>query len=54
MIESLEAHTEDNRRVLDRIAVVKVCPDGATAIQSYRRLHQQRPTREFYFVHTAR
>ena len=40
--------------MLDRIAAVEVCPDGAAAMHSYRRLHQQYPTREFYFVHTAR
>ena len=54
VVEALDAHTEENHRVLDRIAVVEVCPDGAAAMKSYRRLHQQYPTREFYFVHTAR
>lgn len=54
IIEALEAHTEDNRRILDRIAVVEVCPDGASAMQRYRRLHQQYPMREFYFAHTSR
>ena len=54
IIEALEAHTEDNRRLLDRIAVVETCADGTAALQSYRRLHQQYPLREFYFVHTNR
>lgn len=54
VIEALEAHTEGNRRMLDRIAVVETSPDGASAMQSYRRLHRQYPLREFYFVHTAR
>ena len=54
IIEALEAHTEGNQRLLDRIAVVEVCPDGAAAMQSYRRLRQQYPRREFYFVHTGR
>ena len=54
IIEALEAHTKDNRRLLDRIAVVETCADGAAAMQSYRRLHQQYPLREFYFVHTSR
>jgi hypothetical protein len=54
IIEALEAHTEDNRRLLDRIAVVETCADGAAALKSYRRLHQQYPIREFYFVHTSR
>lgn len=54
VIEALEAHTEDNQRLLDRIAVVEVCADGTAAMQSYQDLHQQFPLREFYFVHTAR
>jgi hypothetical protein len=54
VIEALEAHTEGNRRILDHIAVVEVCPDSVTAMQTYRRLHQQHPLREFYFVHTSR
>ena len=54
IIEALEAHTENDRRHLERIAVVETCPDGATAMQRYRYLHQQYPLRELYFVHTGR
>lgn len=55
VIEALQAHTTpDSNRDLDRIAVVERCEDGHTAMQSYRRLHQQYPAREFYFVHTSR
>ena len=34
--------------------MVEVCPDSVTAMQTYRRLRQQYPLREFYFVHTSR
>lgn len=54
VIEALEAHTEENRRVLDRIAVLETCADGAGAFQSYQRVHEEHPFREFYFVHTGR
>ena len=54
VIEALQAHSEGNRRILNRIAVVEVCPDSVTAMQTYRRLHQRYPLREFYFVHTSR
>jgi hypothetical protein len=54
VLEALEAHTEGDERILDQIAVVEVCPDSVTAMQTYRRLHQQYPVREFYFVHTSR
>ena len=55
IIEALEAHTTpDNRRQLDKIAVIERCPDGSAAMHSYRFLHKQYPGREFYFVHTSR
>ncbi len=54
VLEALEAHTEGDERILDQIAVVEVCHDSLTAMQTYRRLHQQHPVREFYFVHTSR
>jgi len=54
IVEALEAHTTpDGQRQLDRLAVVETCPDGVTAMRRYRRLHQQFPLREFYFVHTS-
>ncbi len=54
VIEALESHTEHAQRLLDRIAVIDVCADGSAAMQSYRRLHQSFPAREFYFAHTQR
>jgi hypothetical protein len=55
IIEALQAHTAfDNQRQLDKIAVIERCVDGNNAMQSYRRLHQQHPDREYYFVHTSR
>ncbi|MDI6769052.1 MAG: hypothetical protein QMD04_05190 [Anaerolineales bacterium] len=55
IIEALQAHTTaDSHRRLDKIAIIECCQDGAAAMQSYRRLHQQYPAREFYFVHTRR
>jgi hypothetical protein len=55
VVEALEAHTTpDQRRHLERLAVIESCPDGSTAMQRYRRLHQEYPMREFYFVHTSR
>lgn len=53
VIEALDAHSEDQRRLIDRIAVVEVCSDGATAQRRYRQLHAAHPERELYFVHTG-
>lgn len=55
VIEALEAYTTaDNQRQLERIGVIETCSDSSSAMQTYRRLHQIYPTREFYFVHTSR
>ncbi len=54
VIEALEAHSDGNHRILDRIAVIETCTDGAAAMQCYSHLHRQHPQREFYFVHTSR
>lgn len=55
IVEALQAHTgEDRRRHLDRLAVIERCSDGTAALSRYRRLHQEYPSREFYFVHTSR
>jgi hypothetical protein len=51
----MEAHTNpDNRRELDKIAVIETCDNGDMAMNKYRQLHAQYPEREFYFVHTSR
>ncbi len=54
IIEALETHSDTQQRVLDRIAVVERCADGASAFESYQRLHQEHPWRELYYVHTGR
>jgi hypothetical protein len=55
IVEAVEAHTTlDKKRQLERLAVIDKCADGKTAFQTYRRLHEKYPQREFYFLHTAR
>jgi hypothetical protein len=54
IIEAIEARSEGGRRIVERLAVIETCRDGAEALSSYRRLHQVYPQREFYFVHTSR
>ena len=54
-MEALETHTTpENRRILDRMAVLETCTDGNSAMQRYRELHRKDLLREFYFVHTDR
>jgi hypothetical protein len=54
VIEALQAHSEAQHRLLDKIAVVEVCQDGAAAMRSYRTFHQLYPEREYYYAHTSR
>ncbi|HET7506591.1 MAG TPA: hypothetical protein VFK02_36475 [Kofleriaceae bacterium] len=53
VIEVLDAHTEGDRRVLDRMAVLELCPDGRTTMKRYGELRRLHPNREFCFVHTS-
>ncbi|HWO18221.1 MAG TPA: hypothetical protein VNO30_05575 [Kofleriaceae bacterium] len=53
VIEALEAHSENDHRILDRIAVIDVCPDGRTTMKRYGELRRMHPQREFCFVHTS-
>ncbi len=53
LIEALDAHTENHRRIVDRLAVLEACPNGATALERFRALHREHSDRELYFVHTG-
>jgi hypothetical protein len=48
------AHTAAERRIFDKIAVLKACDDNAAVMLAYERWHQAYPQREFYFAQTGR
>jgi hypothetical protein len=54
VVEALEAHSENDRRFIDRIAVLDACPDGRAAMKWYSELRREHPQREFCFVHTSK
>ncbi len=54
VIEALEAHSERDHRIFDRIAVVEVCTDGRTAMKRYGQLQREDPQRELCYVHTSK
>ncbi|MBI5442582.1 MAG: hypothetical protein HY900_15375 [Deltaproteobacteria bacterium] len=55
VVEALEARTlPDDRRIVERFAVVDTCQDGRSAMLRYQALHREYPERELYFVHTQR
>jgi hypothetical protein len=54
MLEAIEAHSEAGVRVLDHVAVISSYPDGESVVEAYRKLHEEFPERELYFIHTSR
>lgn len=54
LVEALQAHSENDKRVLDQLAVVNTFLDGQTAMGAYAKLHHEFPTREFFVLHTDR
>jgi len=54
LIETIKAHSEANRRVLDQLAVIGAFPDSMAAMQSYQQFHKEEPERELYVFHTSR
>ena len=54
LVEATEAHSEDNHRILDEIAVIETFPNGDSAMDGYAKLHRKAPQRELYVFHTDR
>ena len=55
LIEAIEAHTEKNNRILDKITVVDTFKDDNNkALLEYLKLHRKHRDRELYVVHTSR
>lgn len=53
VIEALDAHSENDHRALDRIAVIDVCADGPVAMKRCAELRRLHAHREFCFVYTS-
>ncbi|MDT3699521.1 MAG: hypothetical protein RO469_08830 [Thermincola sp.] len=55
IIEAIEAHTEDNKRIIENIQLVELFgEDNNGALRRYVRLHKAHPEKEYYVVHTSR
>lgn len=54
VIEATAAHTDEDRRVMDTIALVAATDDAKQAMKQYLELHRQQPSRELYVAHTSR
>ncbi len=54
LIEAVNARTEEDRRIVENVAIVEKFEDSVTARARYRELHHQEPMREYYVVNTVR
>jgi len=54
LIEAIKAHSEDDRRILDDLAVVDTFEDSDAAMKRYKSLHHEEPQRELYVFDTDR
>jgi len=55
IIEAIEAHTEDDRRIIESIQLVEMFgEDNNGALRRYVQLHKVHPDKEYYVVHTSR
>lgn len=54
LIEAIEAHSADDQRILDDIAVIQSFSDWVAAWDGYKKLHFQNRQRELYVLHTDR
>jgi hypothetical protein len=54
LVEATDAHSEDNRRIIEDLAVLERFPSGKSAMDGYIELHEKAPQRELYVLHTDR
>ena len=54
VFEALQAHSEDDERVIDEIALIDRFDDSIQALNRHAELHKDHPRREYYFFHTSR
>lgn len=54
LLEAIRAHSEDDKRILDGLALLGEFPDSATTLRRYAALHREFPLRESYVLHTDR
>ncbi len=52
LVEAIEAHSENNRWLVEQLTVVDAYADVSKALGIYKQLHKQAPEREYFIVHT--
>lgn len=54
LLEAIEAHSNDGRRILDRISLINTYDEGKKALEDYKLIHKKEPSRELYVAHTIK
>ena len=54
VFEAIDAHSDNNYRIIDDIAVIDYFDDSMEAFHRHSELHKKNPNRELYFFHTSR
>ncbi len=54
LIEALQARSEADQRILDKMAVIATYPNSIDAMHDYKEYHHRWPEREFYVLNTDR
>lgn len=54
LLEAIDAHSSNGRRIINRSSVVNYFNDSKEALSEYKELHKNSPDRELYVVHTSK
>lgn len=54
LFEALVAHSNNGKRIVDKISVLDSFEDSHIALGVYRDIHMKEPGRELYVVHTKK
>ncbi|MBA9088839.1 hypothetical protein FHR92_005384 [Fontibacillus solani] len=54
LIEAIEAHSNNGRRIVDRISIINTYDEGKQALEDYKVIHKKEPNRELYVAHTSK
>ena len=54
LLEAIAAHSENNQRIIEQLAVIATYADSQSAMRGYAQMHHRDPQRELYVLHTSR
>ncbi|WP_238402942.1 hypothetical protein [Paenibacillus mesophilus] len=54
LFEAIEAHSDNGRRMVDRISVINNYDQSKEALEEYKLIHKKEPHRELYVAHTSK